>query len=124
MENKYQAEVKQKWGATNAYEEYEKITKNYSKDKWKELSLEMNNIFKSFSDCMINKESFCSEKTQSLVKKLQNYITNNYYTCTNEILYGLGQMYVNDERFKENIDQHYEGTSYYVYDAIKYYCNL
>lgn len=124
MENKYQAEVKQKWGATNAYEEYEKITKNYSKDKWKELSLEMNNIFKSFSDCMINKESFCSEKTQSLVKKLQNYITNNYYTCTNEILYGLGQMYINDERFKENIDQHYEGTSYYVYDAIKYYCNL
>ena len=124
MENKYQAEIKQKWGATNAYEEYEKITKNYSKDKWKELSLEMNNIFKSFSDCMINKESFCSEKTQSLVKKLQNYITNNYYTCTNEILYGLGQMYVNDERFKENIDQHYEGTSYYVYDAIKYYCNL
>lgn len=124
MENKYQAEVKQKWGATNAYEEYEKITKNYSKDKWKELSLEMNNIFKSFSDCMINKESFCSEKTQSLVKKLQNYITNNYYTCTNDILYGLGQMYINDERFKENIDQHYEGTSYYVYDAIKYYCNL
>lgn len=124
MENKYQAEVKQKWGATNAYEEYEKITKNYSKDKWKELSLEMNNIFKSFSDCMINKESFCSEKTQSLVKKLQNYITNNYYTCTNEILYGLGQMYINDERFKENIDQHYKGTSYYVYDAIKYYCNL
>ena len=124
MENKYQAEVKQKWGATNAYEEYEKITKNYSKDKWKELSLEMNNIFKSFSDCMINKENFCSEKTQSLVKKLQNYITNNYYTCTNEILYGLGQMYINDERFKENIDQHYEGTSYYVYDAIKYYCNL
>lgn len=124
MENKYQTEVKQKWGATNAYEEYEKITKNYSKDKWKELSLEMNNIFKSFSDCMINKESFCSEKTQSLVKKLQNYITNNYYTCTNEILYGLGQMYINDERFKENIDQHYEGTSYYVYDAIKYYCNL
>lgn len=124
MENKYQAEIKQKWGATNAYEEYEKITKNYSKDKWKELSLEMNNIFKSFSDCMINKESFCSEKTQSLVKKLQKYITNNYYTCTNEILYGLGQMYVNDERFKENIDQHYEGTSYYVYDAIKYYCNL
>ena len=124
MENKYQAEIKQKWGATNAYEEYEKITKNYSKDKWKELSLEMNNIFKSFSDCMINKASFCSEKTQSLVKKLQKYITNNYYTCTNEILYGLGQMYVNDERFKENIDQHYEGTSYYVYDAIKYYCNL
>lgn len=124
MENKYQAEVKQKWGATNAYEEYEKITKNYSKDRWKELSLEMNNIFKLFSDCMINKESFCSEKTQSLVKKLQNYITNNYYTCTNEILYGLGQMYINDERFKENIDQHYEGTSYYVYDAIKYYCNL
>ena len=62
-------------------------------------------------------------KAQNLVKKLQNHITENYYTCTNEILFGLGQMYVADERFKNNIDKHADGTAAYVKDAIIHYCN-
>ncbi|MGN1123787.1 MAG: TipAS antibiotic-recognition domain-containing protein, partial [Eubacterium sp.] len=45
------------------------------------------------------------EEAQRLIKKLQNFITDNYYTCTDEILKGLGEMYVSDERFKNNIDK-------------------
>ncbi|MDE6385989.1 MAG: TipAS antibiotic-recognition domain-containing protein, partial [Eubacterium sp.] len=48
--------------------------------------------------------SHCFEEAQNLIKKLQNFITENYYTCTDEILKGLGQMYISDERFKKNID--------------------
>ena len=44
------------------------------------------------------------EEAQSLIKKLQNFITENYYTCTDEILKALGEMYVSDQRFKNNID--------------------
>jgi hypothetical protein len=62
-----------------------------------------------------------SEAAQALVMKLQTYITNNYYTCTREILAGLGQMYVMDERFKENIDKNGEGTAQFASDAIRYY---
>ena len=62
-----------------------------------------------------------SKESQNLVEKLQNYITENFYTCTKEILAGLGQMYVADERFKNNIDKHSVGTAEFVSKAIEYY---
>lgn len=45
------------------------------------------------------------QEAQKLIKKLQNFITENSYTYTDEILKGLGEMYVSDERFKNNIDK-------------------
>lgn len=57
-------------------------------------------------------------------KKLQDYITRNFYHCTDEILAGLGEMYVCDERFKKNIDKHAVGTSEFISKAIKIYCKL
>ncbi len=57
-------------------------------------------------------------EAQALVNKLQDYITMHYYTCTNEILTGLGEMYVADERFKTNIDKHADGTAEYISKAI------
>ena len=56
------------------------------------------------------------------MKELQNYITENYYTCTDEILAGLGQMYVADERFKNNIDKHAPGTAAFISESIAAYC--
>ena len=64
------------------------------------------------------------EKVQEKIKQLQQFISDNYYTCTNEILYSLGQMYVNDERFKENIDKAAgEGTAEFISQAIYEYCS-
>ena len=63
-----------------------------------------------------------SETAQTLVKKLQSYITENFYTCTPEILRGLGQMYVADERFKSNIDKNGKGTAEFIAEAIGIYC--
>ena len=59
---------------------------------------------------------------QNLVKNLQNHITENFYTCTKEILAGLGQMYVADERFRSNIDKHADGTAAFICEAIEAYC--
>lgn len=63
-----------------------------------------------------------SDTAQRLVKKLQDYITEYFYHCTDEILAGLGQMYVGDERFKNNIDKCGEDTVKFVSEAIKIYC--
>ena len=63
-----------------------------------------------------------SLQVQDLVKKMQNHITENYYLCTKEILAGLGQMYVFDERFKNNIDKNGDGTAEFVCEAIEVYC--
>ncbi len=94
---KYADEAKQKWGCTDAYKEY--IQKHYDSadktDKLMQIFAEIGKI-KHLSP-------YC-EEAQNLIKKLQNFITENYYTCTDEILRGLGQMYISDERFKKSID--------------------
>ncbi len=116
-------EVKEKWGKTEAYSEYAEKVKGYSKEKFGEINAGLDDILGEFADCMKNGFSSDSAEAKALVKKLQDYITENYYTCTDEILSGLGQMYVNDERFKNNIDKHADGTAEFISEAIKEYSN-
>ena len=120
--NQYTNEVKEKWGNTEAYKEYSEKSKKHSKENFSALTDGMNNIMGEFSTCMNSGASFDSTDVQNIVKKLQAYITENFYTCTNEILAGLGQMYVADERFKSNIDKHSSGTAEFISKAIEYYC--
>lgn len=118
---KYKSEVKEKWGKTEAYDEYTQKTKDYSKENFSAMGEGMEKILTEFSDCMNAGLSPESSDAQNLVQKLQKYITENYYTCTNEILAGLGQMYVADERFKNNIDKHCVGTADFISKAIEVY---
>ena len=119
---RYEDEAKQKWGNTDAYNESKQKTKEYSKNKWNEVLDGLNGVFGEFAQCMKNGEGAESDGAQAVVKKLQQYITDNFYNCTDEILAGLGQMYVCDERFKANIDKNGAGTAEFAGDAIKYYC--
>ena len=119
---KHKDEVKEKWGKTDAYREHAQRTKNYSKQKWNDLAAEMDHIMAEFALCMRKDETPDSAVAQILVKLLQNHITENYYLCTNEILAGLGQMYVADERFKNNIDKHADGTAAFICEALEVYC--
>ena len=83
---------------------------------------DMDHIMAAFALCMQKGETPDSNQVQHLVKALQDHITKNYYGCTNEILSGLGQMYVADERFKNNIDKHAVGTASFICQAITAYC--
>ena len=120
--NNYDIEVKERWGETDAYKEHAEKTAGYTKDKWQEVNDGLSAVVAKFAECMNNGHTADSGDAQTLVKKLQNYITENYYTCTDDILAGLGQMYVCDERFKTNIDKNGEGTAEFVAEAIKIYC--
>ena len=119
----YEIEARERWGNTDAYREHEKKTKNYTKEKWAEINGGLMAIFAEFAKCKNNGFDANSTEVQTLVVKLQDYITKNYYACTDEILAGLGQMYVADERFKKNIDQYGEGTAEFVAEAIAFFCN-
>ena len=119
--NNYKNEARERWGNTDAYREHEKKTKNYTKEKWAEANEGLTAIFAEFADRKNNGFDANSLEVQSLVVKLQEYITQNYYTCTNEILAGLGQMYACDERFKRNIDNYGEGTAEFASCAIAMY---
>ena len=118
MNKIFQVEARERYGGTAAYREHEQKTKNYTKEKWAEANDGLMAIFAEFSACKNNDASADSAEAQALVGKLQAHITANYYTCTDEILAGLGKMYVADERFKKNIDKYGEGTAKFVADAI------
>ena len=117
----YETEARERYGNTAAYREHEQKTKNYTKEKWAEANDGLMAIFAEFSACKNRGVSADSAEVQALVAKLQEHITSNYYTCTDEILAGLGKMYVCDERFKKNIDKHSDGTAEFVSEAITEY---
>ena len=117
----YETEAREHWGNTAAYREHEQKTKNYTKEKWAEANDGLMAIFAEFAACKANGTSADSSEAQALVAKLQAHITANYYTCTDEILAGLGKMYVADERFKKNIDKYGEGTAEFAAEGIRIY---
>lgn len=121
MDKNYETEARSRWGNTDVYREHERKTKNYSKEKWAEVNDGLMVMFAEFASCKDSGTSADSADAQALVAKLQAHITANYYTCTDEILAGLGKMYVADEQFKKNIDKYSEGTAEYVGMAISHY---
>ena len=119
----YETEARERYGGTAAYREHEQKTKNYTKEKWAEANDGLMAIFAEFAVCKQNGAEADSDEAQALVAKLQAHITENYYTCTNEILAGLGKMYVADERFKKNVDKYGEGTAEFAAEAIGLFCD-
>ena len=117
----YNEEARVRFGDTSAYREHEKKTRSYTKNKWNEVNKGLMAIFAEFAECKNSGISADSASAQTLVDNLKNYITSNYYTCSNEILSGLGKMYICDERFKNNIDNYGEGTAKFVSDSIAVY---
>lgn len=118
---KYAEEVKRKWGGTEAYRESEEKLKSKTDVEKKSIAEGLTEIFTEFGK--LKNGSPDSPEAQTAVKELQDYITDNFYNCTKEILSGLGITYTADGRFKENIDEAGgEGTAAFVGEAIKIYC--
>ena len=117
----YTTEARERYGNTAAYKEHEQKTKNYTKEKWAEANDGLMAIFAEFAACKQSGAGFDSNEAQAIVAKLQAHITANYYTCTDEILAGLGKMYVCDEQFKKNIDKYGEGTAEFAAGGIRIY---
>ena len=117
----YKAEAKKRWGGTEAYREYEAKAADYSGEKQKALAGDMMAIFKELGQ--ETEKSPTDIEVQKLVKKLQDFITANYYTCTKEILSGLGQMYDAGGEMTDHIDAAGgKGTAEFVARAIEIYC--
>ena len=117
----YSKRAKEQWGQTPAYQEYEEKTKGTTDTQQKDVINRFMLIFAEFGK-MKEQDASC-DAVQSQVKKLQDFITANYYTCTKEILSGLGKMYASGGEFTENIDSYGgEGTACFTAKAIEIYC--
>ena len=118
MDKNLNEEIKDKWENTEEYQEYIEKTRHYSEEKWSNATTELNNILKEFAMYRNNKE-INSIEVYKLVEKLQNTISNNYYSCSLDMLSNLGKMYISDERFKTTIDHYGEGTALFISKAIE-----
>ena len=117
----YEAEAKKKWGSTDAYKEFEKKSKGRTKEDSRDINAGLMQMFVTFGE--MKEMNPADETVQRQVKKLQEYITANYYNCTSQILYGLGQMYAGGGEFTENIDKAGgTGTAEFTAKAISIYC--
>ena len=119
--DEYAAQAKASWGKTSAYKEFEEKTKGRTKEEDQRVYQGMIDIFGEFGQ--IRNTDPASGEAQALVKKLQDYITEHMYTCTKEILSGLGKMYAGGGDFTTNIDRFGgEGTAVFASKAIEIYC--
>ena len=117
----YAAQAKAKWGQTDAYREFEQKTAGQSAAEMRSTGDGLMDIFAEIGT--IRHLSPASAEAQALVAKLQNYITDHYYTCTRQILRGLGQMYIAGDSMTENIDKAGgAGTAEFAHQAIELYC--
>ena len=116
---RYTEEAKQKWGSTNAWQEFEQ--KQVSPRQAQEQADGIMGIFAQLGS--LRDTDPASGAAQALVAKLQAFITDHYYTCTREILRSLGQMYIAGDSMTENIDKAGgPGTAQFAHEAIEVYC--
>ena len=117
----YAAEAKASWENTPEYREFEERSKGRTAAEDMELSEQMMGIFTEFG--RIRGEDPASEAARALVKKLQDFITGHFYTCSDRVLAGLGQMYAAGGEMTGNIDRAGgPGTADFVSKAITAYC--
>ena len=117
----YAKRAKEQWNGTSAYEEYEKRSEGRTQEDRRLLGERFMLLFKEAGT--MKDSDPASTEAQDLVKRIQSYITENMYTCTDEILSGLGQMYAACGEFTDNIDAAGgKGTAAFVSEAIRIYC--
>lgn len=118
--NQYAQEVKERWGSTRSYEEYAQSTKDKTDRELDATADKMKGLFADLGS--LRELPPAEKKVQEKIGELQAFISENYYPCTTNILSGLSQMYVCDERFRNNIDGlSGEGTAEFVRQAISIY---
>lgn len=120
--DEYTAQAKASWGSTPEYREFEEKSKGRGKEETAALNEQMMQIFVKFG--AMKGEDPSSEKAQQLVKELKDFITAHFYTCSNQVLSGLGQMYAGGGEMTANIDRYGgEGTAVFANAAIQVFCS-
>ena len=120
VQEEFKEEVEERWGGSEAYKESKRRTNAYKKEDWQKITSSMEDIFKTLVSHI--GEDVASEPVQTLVEAWRIHLTKYFYDCTPEILSGLGDMYVMDERFTKNMDKYGDGFAKFMNEAIKYYC--
>ena len=114
----HEAEVLERWGDTEAYRESAMRTADYTKADWERLGAEANAINQALIELMESGVPASGEEAMDLAERHRTHISRWFYECTSEIHAALGRMYVEDQRFTDNIDRAAPGLARYLSEAI------
>ena len=120
-QQQYAEETKQKYSDSEAYRESQKRTSSYTKDDWANIQAESNDIYNSLA--LLMDKDVTDPEVQVVIEKWRQHISKNFYNCTLEIFRGLGELYVQDERFTANIDKFKPGLAKFFSAGINVYCD-
>lgn len=115
-QNPYEQEARERWGDEAVDNAKEKV-KGISKDQQDNI----NNIYRKLAS--LRHESPESEEAQAAIKEWFDCLNNNFGTYSFDAFMGLGQMYVDDERFRKNIDKFGDGLAKFMRDAMGIFAN-
>lgn len=119
--DEHSRQAKELYGNTLEYKKLQEKTKNRTKEEDNLLADRFMLLFREAGE--IRNTDPASPEAQSIVRRIQDFITENLYTCSDEILSGLGKMYSGGGDFTKNIDEYGgEGTAEFVDKAIQIYC--
>lgn len=121
-QKQYEAEVKQRWGSTEAYKVSKERTANYTKEDWDRINkIQMDNL-KELCGLYNAKVPHDDPRVQLVVEKQHKFICDSFYPCSLEMFSGLGNMYITDQRFTAYYEKFAPGLANYYNDAIQQYC--
>ena len=119
--DEYSRQAKDMYKESPEYKEMEEKSKNRTKEEEGILADRFMLLFKEAGT--LKDTDPASPEAQDLVKRIQDFITENLYTCSKKILSGLGKMYSGGGDFTKNIDEYGgEGTAEFIDKAIQIYC--
>jgi DNA-binding transcriptional MerR regulator len=115
----HDAEVQARWGQTDAYKESARRTRQYGKPEWEAIRNESREIYARLAQLMQQGAAVTDAAVQAAVEDHRRHLERWFYPCSAQMHRGLGEMYVADTRFTENLDQQGgPGFARYLRDAI------
>jgi DNA-binding transcriptional MerR regulator len=116
--DQYAEEAEQRWGGTDAYRESQRRAASYTKDDWARIKASTGQLYERFAQAMADGVPADDPAVMALAEEHRQQISQWFYECSYEMHRGLGEMYVADHRFTENIDRYAPGLAAYIRDAI------
>jgi MerR family transcriptional regulator, thiopeptide resistance regulator len=114
----HEDEVRERWGHTEAYRESARRAATYTDEDWRAIKAESEDIIRAFAASRDRGEPADGEAARALAERHRRQISERFYQCPPRMHRGLAEMYIADERFRQNYEQVAPGLARYVHDAI------
>ncbi|HYO35707.1 MAG TPA: MerR family transcriptional regulator [Geodermatophilus sp.] len=116
---RYEAEVQERWGDTDAYAQSKRRAAAYSKEDWVRIRAEGEDVERRMAEALRAGVSPDSAPAMDLAEEARQQISRSFYDCSPEMHAGLGRMYVEDERFTAHYEQRAPGLAQWVSTAVQ-----